>query len=170
MKFILSLASALSFATGSLAQNLGTAAGFGVLGGSTVTNTGPTIVNGSVGLFPGTSIVGFPPGVVVPPGVIYTDDATAQGAQADASTAYTVLAGLAPTAVLMGDFGGTTLVAGVYKYASSAGLTGTLTLDGQFDPSSVWVFQIGSTLITASNSAVVWINDASPSHVFLAGW
>jgi hypothetical protein len=103
MKFILSLASVLGFGTISLAQNLGTAAAFGVLGASAVTNTCSTIVNGSVGVFPGTAITGFPPGVIVPLGVIHADDATAQGAQADASNAYTVLAGLAPTAVLTGD-------------------------------------------------------------------
>jgi type VI secretion system secreted protein VgrG len=74
-------------------------------------------------------------------------------------TAFTTLAGYAPTATLTGmDLGGLTLLAGTYHFASSAQLTGTLTLDAQGDPNAMFVFQIGSALTTASNSAVNVLN------------
>ena len=82
--------SALAIAT---APTLGTASSFAVLAGSTVTNTGNTIVRGDLGLSPGTAVTGFPPGLVVPPGTTHVADAVALGAQNDATTAYNVLAG-----------------------------------------------------------------------------
>jgi hypothetical protein len=148
------------------AQNLGVAAPFAVLGASAVTNAGGlTTVNGDLGVYPGTAITGFPPGRVVAPGTIHSADQEAQNAQAAALSAYNVAAGL-PATSLTGDLGGMTLVAGVYNYGSSAGLTGTLTLDAKGDPNGVWVFQIGSTLTTASNSAVLLVNGARACNVF----
>ncbi|KAK5240074.1 hypothetical protein LTS06_012578, partial [Exophiala xenobiotica] len=149
------------------AINLGTAAAFGVLGASDVTNTGPTIINGDLGVFPGTSITGFPPGIIN--GALHNSDAVAQIAQADATTAYNVAAGLAYSAGndLTGqDLGGIILDPGVYHYDSSAGLTGTLTLDGKGDSNSVFVFQIGSTLITGTGSTVALVNGALACNVF----
>ena len=140
---------------------LGTAESFAVLGGSAVTNTGPTIISGNLGIWPNTasSITGFPPGIVAPPAQIYAGDGVAQQAEADATTAYNTLAGLAPNLNLTGqDLGGLTLTPGVYKFNSSAQLTGTLTLDAQNDPNARFVFQIGSTLTTATNSSVHLIN------------
>ena len=139
---------------------LGTAADFAVLGASTVTNTGLTVVNGGhVGVSPGSAITGFGPGIVNSPGTIHFNDAAAQQAHTDAQTAYNNLASAAVTQDLTGqDQGGLTLNPGVYHFSSSAQLTGTLTLDAHNDPTSVFIFQIGSTLTTASGSSVVVIN------------
>ena len=113
---------------------------------------------------PGTSITGFPPGSVT--GTVYDTDAVAAQAQADALVAYTDAAALAPTATLTGqDLGGLTLGPGVYFFASSAQLTGALTLDGQGNPNAQFVFQIGSTLTTASASDVNFINGANGSEL-----
>jgi len=135
---------------------LGTTDSFAVLGGSTVTNTGASVINGDLGVWPGLAITGFGPGIVN--GTIHAGDAVAQQAQNDLTTAYDILAGMTPTQVLTGqDLGGQTLTAGVYFFASSAQLTGALTLSGSGD----FVFQIGSTLTTADNSSVLASNGAN---------
>lgn len=145
---------------------LGTAGSFAVLAGSAVTNTGPSVVSGDLGVSPSSAITGFPPGRVVR-GTIHQGDADAAQAQADLTTAYNSAAGQAPDRLLTGqDLGGLTLTPGVYQFASSAQLTGRLTLDAQGNPNAVWVFQIGSTLTTASGSNVTLINGASPCNVF----
>ncbi|HUG44738.1 MAG TPA: ice-binding family protein, partial [Acidobacteriota bacterium] len=137
--------------------SMGTAEDFAVLGGSTVTNTGDTVLTGNLGVSPGTAITGFPPGTLT--GTTHLNDAVAQQAQSDLTTAFNALAGLACNTDLTGqDLGGLTLTPGVYCFSSSAGLTGTLTLDAQGDPNAEFVFQIGSTLTTASNSQVSVIN------------
>jgi hypothetical protein len=144
---------------------LGTAASFGVLANTTVTNTGPTVITGNLGLSPGTSVTGFAPGIVN--GTQYIADATAAGAQTDLTTAYNQAAALPTTQDLSGtDLGGLTLPSGVYNFSSSAQLTGALTLNAQGDPNAVFVFNIGSTLTTASASSVVLINDAQACNVF----
>src|SRR3990172_7360126 len=145
---------------------LGTAQSFGVLGGSAVTNTGPSVINGDLGVWPGLSVTGFPPGVVVIPGTIHAGDAVAQQAQSDVTTAYNALAGMACNTDLTGqDLGGLTLTPGVYCFSSSAQLTGNLTLDAQGNAQSVFVFQMGSTLTTASNASVVVINGGQHCNV-----
>ena len=148
---------------GATSPDLGTAGSFGVLAGSAVTNTGPTTVDGDVGVSPGTSVTGFPPGLAS--GTIHAGDAVAAQAQSDASTAYNDAAGQPCDTNLTGqDLGGLTLSPGVYCFDSSAQLTGQLTLDGS--SSGVFVFQIGSTLTTASNADVSLINGAQPCNVF----
>ncbi|QOV89027.1 SdrD B-like domain-containing protein [Humisphaera borealis] len=143
----------------SAAAVLGTAESFAALAGASVTNTGPTVLQGDLGVSPGNAITGFPPGIVNAPGTIHTTDAVAAQAEADALTAYNNLAGLATTATLTGqDLGGMTLVSGVYTFSSSAQLTGTITLDAQNNANAKFVFQIGSTLTTASASKVNVIN------------
>lgn len=138
-----------------------------MLGASTVTNTGPTVITGDLGVSPGTAVTGFPPGLVAG-GSIHSADALALQAQAANTTAYNELAGQAcnTTYGVPTDIGGLTLTPGVYCFASSAGLTGTLTLDAQGNPNAVFIFEIGSTLITATNSTVLLINGASPCQVF----
>jgi hypothetical protein len=141
--------------------NLGSANNFAVLAGSTVTNTGATVVGGGdVGVAPGSAITGFPPGVITAPYTIHSGDGPALTAEADLTTAYNAAAALAPTQILTGtDLGGLTLTPGVYFFASSAQLTGNLTLNAEGNPDAVFVFQIGSTLTTASDSSVMTIND-----------
>jgi hypothetical protein len=136
--------------------NLGTANNYAVLAGSTITSTGATVINGGLGLSPGSAVTGAP----TVHGLYDVDDAPAVLAQNDLTTAYNTAAGLAPNQILTGqDLGGLTLTPGVYFFASSAQLTGTLTLNDLGNPDAVFVFQIGSTLTTASDSSVVTIND-----------
>ncbi|MGR0160886.1 ice-binding family protein [Paenarthrobacter nitroguajacolicus] len=144
--------------------NLGTATSYSVLAATTVTNTGPTTLQGDLGLSPGTAITGFPPGTAA--GTTHAADAVALQAQSDLTTAYNNAAGQALTASVSGDLVGQTLVEGVYKSTSSLALSGQLTLDGQGNPGSVFVFQIASTLITASASSIIFINGAQACNVF----
>jgi hypothetical protein len=143
---------------------LGTLQSVAVLGGQTVTNTGPSVINGDLGVSPGTSVTGFPPGIVN--GTIHAADAVAAQNQSDLTVAYNNAAGQAADSSVPGDLGGLTLVPGVYNASSSTGITGTLTLNAQGDPNAVWIFQVGSTLTTASGSTVALINGASPCNVF----
>lgn len=148
------------------APALGSAQSFAVLGGSTVTNTGATVVTGNLGVSPGSAVTGFPPGLVVG-GTIHAADATALAAQNSLTTAYNNLAGQACTADLTGqDLGGLTLTPGVYCFATSAQLTGTLTLNALGNPAAVFIFKTGSTLTTASNSLVSVINGGVNCNVF----
>ncbi|MEH2059522.1 MAG: ice-binding family protein [Nostoc sp.] len=150
------------------ASLLGTANDFGVLGGSTVTNTGPSVIMQSLGVNAGSSATGFSPGIVN--GTIFTSDAVAAQAQLDNASAYNYLAKLSPTKELTGvDLGGLTLTPGVYSFSSSAQLTGKLTLDNLGDPNALFVFQIASTLTTASNSSVVTTNGEAPNVFFQIG-
>jgi len=153
-------------ASASAAPPLGTEQSFAVLGGSTVTNTGPSVITGNLGVSPGTAVTGFPPGIVTG-GTTHAADAVALQAQNDTTTAYNNLAGQVCTSDLTGqDLGGKTLVAGVYCFSSSAQLTGALTLDAGGDSNAVWVFKTGSTLTTASSSAVLLTNGGQPCNVF----
>jgi uncharacterized protein with beta-barrel porin domain len=158
-------ATALTSPSHAQAPSLLTAGSFGVLAGSTVTNTGSTVINGNVGVSPGSAITGFPPGIVN--GTIHAADAVALQAQIDDTNAYNVLAGRPITTNLTGqDLGGKTLIAGVYGFNTSAQLTGTLTLNGQGNPNSVFIINIGSTLTTASGSSISLINGAQGGNVF----
>jgi hypothetical protein len=144
---------------------LGTAAQFAVLGASTVTNTGPTVLNGDLGLSPGTAITGFPPGHVN--GTVYAADSVAQKAQSDLTIAYNNAAGRPATATIPTELGGTTVTPGVYNSAAGTfGITGTLTLNAQGNPNAVFIFQAASTLTTASASAVKLANGAKAANVF----
>jgi len=144
---------------------LGTATSFAVLAGAAVTNTGPSVISGDLGVSPGTAVTGFPPGLVSN-GTIHSADAVAAQAQADLTTAYNDAAGRTPRDAVPPDLGGLTLLPGVYNRATTMGLTGTVTLNAQGNPNAVFIFQAGSSLITASNSTVALINGASPCNVY----
>src|SRR5258708_40047268 len=158
------------FSMGSLgwaqsAPPLGSAQTFAVLGASTVTNTGPTVITGDLGASPGTAVTGFPPGNVSG-GTIHAGDATATAAQAAAHTAYTNLVaqpcGTNLTGKTLGTSPGAATLSPGVCFNSSAQLTGTLTLNG----SGVYVFKMGTTLTTASNSSVVLAKGATAGNVF----
>jgi hypothetical protein len=149
-----------------VAPPLGQAGDFAVLAGSGVTNTGATAVTGDVGVSPGTAITGFPPGTISA-GSLHVNDGIAQAAQGDLTAAYNNLAGQACNTDLTGqDLGGLTLPPAVYCFSSSAQLTGTLTVDAQGDPDANFVFQIASTLTTATAANVLVIGGATDCNIF----
>ncbi len=147
---------------------LGSAATFDVLAGSTVTNTGPTVITGgNLGLSPGSAVTGFPPGTLVLPAVMQvTDPAAAQG-QLDLTTAYIYTAGLPGGASLPGDLSGLTFAPGLYKTSSTVMLSaGNVTLDAQGNANAVFIFQVGSTLTTIGSTQVVLAGGAQAKNVF----
>lgn len=159
--------SAIAVQAALAAPSLGAAASFGVLAGSTVNNTGATsILEGDLGVAPGLTLTGFPPGLMQG-GRMYAGDSNASQAQSDVTAAYGLLAGDPCTRDLTGrDVGGLTLAQGVYCFSSEAQLTGTLVLDAQGDPSAVFVFQVGSNLTTAGNASVVFIHGGQSCRAF----
>jgi hypothetical protein len=125
---------------------------FAALAGTTVTCTGASLIDGDVGVSPGSAITGFPPCAAT--GTLVTPPAS-DPAQLDLTTAYNTLAGLSCTSTVGPDLAGLTLIPGVYCVSAAASnLTGTLILDSQGDPDAFWVFQMSSSLITSPGSTV----------------
>ncbi len=135
-----------------------------MLAGSAITNTGSSVLTGDVGLSPGTSVTGFPPGTIL--GTLHIADGVAETGQNDLTIAYLNAEAQASTGTITADLAGTTLTPGVYTSSSSMALNGILTLDGANNPNAVFVFQVGSTLITGSSSSVVLQNGANACNVF----
>jgi len=159
------------------ALGLGTAATFSVLAATTVTNSGATVISadagagGNLGVSPGTAVTGFPDGLVTAPGTIHAGDASAATAQIDAGTAAVTGAGLPPnqTFTPVYDLVGQIFTAGVYAAPTSLALGGagaSVTLDGENNPDAVFIFQIGSTLVTGASSTVSLVNGAQACNVF----
>lgn len=145
--------------------NLYTADNFAVLAGSTITNTGSSVISGDIGLSPGTSVTGFPPGTIT--GTQQVANSAAIQAETDLTTAYNNASGQTPVSTVATELGGTTKTAGIYDSASGTfGITGTLTLDAQGDPNAVFIFKTASTLITGGASNVVLANSAQACNVF----
>jgi hypothetical protein len=161
---------AMSWSATASVVSLGAAENVAVLGSSTVTNTGPTIVTGNVALSsPGVSITGFPPGTIVA-GSQYIGPGLANQAHADAAIAYGQLVAETFTTDLSGqNLGGMILTPGVYHFDTSAQLTGTLTLDAGGDPNATFHFQIGSTLTTAPGSMIAFLNGSSTNIFWQVG-
>ncbi|MGK9146540.1 DUF3494 domain-containing protein [Plantibacter flavus] len=141
--------------------DLGSAADFGVLGASTVTNTGPSVITGDVGLSPGSEVTGFPPGLSG--GTLHVTDEVAALAQDDLGTAMGVASSLTPTTQGLGDLAGLSLTPGVYS-GGELSLNGELTLSGTAE--SVWVFQAASTLVTGTGASIILTDGASACNVF----
>ena len=147
---------------------LSSAATFEVVAGSTVTNTGPTIITGAdLALSPGSAVTGFPPGMLTTPAVMHVTDPAAAQAQLDLTTAYLYTAGLPGGAVLPGDLSGLTFAPGLYKTSSTVMLSaGNVTLDAQGDVNAVFIFQVGSTLTTLGSTQVILAGGAQAKNVF----
>jgi len=151
---------------------LGVAADYAVLAGSTVTSINATTVNGDLGVWAGTDVTGFagivPGGPGTVNGTIHAGDSAAQIAQGNLTTAYNDAAGrtLAPVDVANADLGGRTLAPGLYKSSGTLAITGNLTLDALGDKNAVWIFQIASSLNTASGSQVILSGRAKAANVY----
>lgn len=146
---------------------LGAAADFAVLAGSSISNTGATSVTGDLGLSPGSSVGGFPPGILV--GTQHINDAIANQAKLDLTTAYNEAAGRTCTDIvtLSGNIGGLTLTPGLYKSTSSLAISsGDLTFDAKGNTNAVFIIQIASTLTTTSGRKVILSGGASASNIY----
>jgi hypothetical protein len=155
----------LVMASGPASVGLGKAGAYAVLGGSTVTNTGSSVITGNLGVSPGLAVTGFPPGIVH--GAIHRGDASAANAQDALTTAYNTAAGRTPVLTIATQLGGQTLEAGAYDSSSGTfQITGTVTLDGEGDPNAVFIFNTESTLVTATDSLVRLIRGANPCRVY----
>jgi len=144
---------------------MGSDSRFAVLAGSTVTNSGSTIVTSNIGLSPGSAVTGFPPGIVKD-GKIHVSDAHAAQAQLDLTTAYNNAAGRKNPSKVPADIGGMVIGPGLYRAPVSLAITGNLTLDGQNKKNGVFIFQVPSTLTTSVDSTITLINMAKPCHIF----
>ena len=149
-----------------VAPNLGAARSFAVLAASTVTNAGVSALVGDLGLSPGISVTGFPPGMLA--GTLHVTDPTAAQAQLDLTAAYNDAAGRTLGAIaLAGNLGGMTLAPGLYKSTSSLEISsGDLTLDAQGDANAVYIFQMASTLVTTTGRKVILAGGAQAANIY----
>ncbi len=147
--------------------NMGTLANLAILAGTSVSNTGGTIVTGDIGLSPGSSVGGFPPGILN--GTLHINDAIANQAKLDLTAAYNDAAGRTATDIvtLSGNIGGLTLTPGLYKSTSSLAISsGDLTFDAKGNPNAIFIIQIASSLTTTSGRQVFLAGGASASNIY----
>jgi hypothetical protein len=165
LSFVTLIAFSSDAALAATTLNLGSASSYAVLAGSTITNTGTSVISGDVGLYPGTSVTGF--SSVTLTGAENVANAAAQGAEGASTAAYLVAKGETPTTKTETAIAGaTTLTPGIYTASSALSVGGTLTLNGGGDADAVFIFQAGSTLITASSTSVVLEGGAQACNVF----
>ena len=146
---------------------LGASSNFAILGGSAITSTGATNITGDLGLSPGTSCGGFPPGIIVGTKLINTIEATT--AKLDLTAAYNDAAGRTSTDIvtLSGNIGGLTLTPGLYKTTSTLALSsGDLTFDAKGNANAVFIIQIASSLTVTSGRKVILTGGASAANIF----
>ena len=144
---------------------LGAANPFAILAGTAVSNAGTTVVNGDLGVSPGSSVSGFPPGVAN--GTIHAGDASAAQAQLDLAAAFANASGQPASATVPAELGGTTLPPGVYESDTGAfDIAGTLTLDGQGDGNAIFIFKTATTLDAVAGSRINLIKSAQSCNVF----
>ena len=146
---------------------LAVSSGLAVLAGSAITNTGATVITGDLGLSPGSSVGGFPPGILN--GTLHINDVIANQAKLDLTAAYNDAAGRTATdmVTLSGNLGGLTLTPGLYKSTSSLAISsGDLTFDAKGNANAVFIIQIASTLTTTSGRKVILSGGALASNIF----
>ncbi len=150
---------------GLLAVDLTCAAGFSVLAGATITSTGLSVINGDVAMSPGSSLIGFPPGIIN--GVVHINDPTADAAKGCLTAAFNDAAGRPPGAAVSGNIGGLTLTPGVYTAGSDLAISsGDLTLDAQGDGNGVFIFQIPTSFTMTAGRQVFLVGGAQAKNVF----
>lgn len=164
----LTLSGAISLSSNSIEPqspiDLGAAANYSALAGSSVLNTGPTVLSGDIGASPGSVVTGFPPGITS--GVIHRNDAGAALAQSNLAAAIVDADARISTGVISGDLSGKTLRSGVYSSSATIRLQTDLILDGKNNPNGIFIFQIDGRLSTSVGSRIILINGAQPSNVF----
>jgi hypothetical protein len=142
-------------------------ANIAVLAGSSISSTGLTTITGDMGLSPGSSVGGFPPGILN--GTLYVSDSVSSQAKLALTAAYNDAAGRTATDIvtLSGNLGGLTLTPGLYKSTSSLSISsGDLTFDAKGDANAVFIIQIASTLTTTSGRKVILAGGAQASNIF----
>jgi hypothetical protein len=155
-----------------LGVDLGSAAAFVVLAGTGISNIGiSTLLTGDVGSFPSSTINGLLSGNVI--GTLFmVADPIVGLAKTDLTTAYNDAQGRSIDAIsLPGQLGGLTLAPGLYVNSSTSGISGTgangiLTLDAGGNPNAVWIFKMGSTLVTDAGTSIVLAGGAQAKNIY----
>lgn len=155
---------ALTVEVNPVRPSLGAASTYSTLAGTSIVSTGSTTLSGDIGVSPGTSITGFPPGVHA--GMLHAGDTAAATAQSDLLAALDDVSARAPHTEIVDDIGGKTFHVGVHHAAAALALTGTVTLDAEGDPDAVFIFVTDAAFNTAADSHVALINGAQASNVF----
>lgn len=138
-----------------------------ILAGSAITSTGATVITGDLALSPGSSVGGFPPGILN--GTQHINDNIATQSKLDLAAAYNDAAGRVATDIvtIAGNIGGLTLTPGLYKSTSSLAISsGDVTFDALGDANAVFIIQIASSFTVTSGRKVILSGGASAANIF----